>query len=600
MTTISPLWSARSPFLPPVPMSQARIDWLHRALPLSTRSAIDHDEAAGISGLDTADARATPFVRLLIEAGASDAEVHAWLHAMPRSYGQRLHRHDGIKAVARLCDSARKTRPGTTIQIASVEPQDSSRWWTFNCIVIDGEQAGQAFTQPITIRPVGTRPGEPWWRTHRFSWWMVWEACGLPVEPHWPQPQASDLQLLVGRQARVRLDLEADLPIDHWFPRPIELPDPAPPVDYGVVPQGEALDWHPAFDVAFDQMKRAGMRVNIDIWATRHEEFREVLKGEIAARDAGEVVMSRRESPEDLLDHLDRLDRELHDRLATSPDGRVRADWHLQAWPGRLTTFGLPLQSVPRFMRPAFVPVEGNMFVIADWSACQPHIVAALSGDMELRGVLQDPARDLYIEMAHLAWPDRHPASDDRNAGKGVTLPLLYMSGASTLAQRAAQAGRPIPRGDVEDWFSHVRLAFSRRFPQLWQWRLDRKDEVEDHRKRGQAMRWRSPLGRLVVVPPARLMAHKVIPGKAQAIEADALALVLMWSEARMAGTGAVAVFSHHDSVIWEVREEYANKVAQRAAPLMQEAMAQVLGGTISVPSKVHVVREWPDPDASL
>jgi len=578
-------------------MPQARIDWLRRAMPLSVRNAITYDKAAGIPAIDTADARATAFVRLLVEAGASDAEVHAWLCVMPRSYGQRLHRHDGLKAVAKLCDSARRTRPGTVIQITSIAQQATARWWTLSCTVLNGEKAGHVFTQPITLRPVGTKPGEPWWRAHGFCWWMVWEACGLPVEPQWPLPHPDDLQLLVGRKARVKLDLEADLPIQRWFPKPVDLEVPPPSVDFAACPRGEELHWHSTFDKAYDQMTRTGMRIDIDIWATRMDRFREILEGEIVDRDAGTAVRPRRESPEDLLAQLDRLDRELHDRLARSRDGRVRADWHRLAWPGRLTTFGLALQAVPRFMRPAFVPNEGDNYVIADWSACQPHIIAVLSGDVELRAVLQDAARDLYTEMAHLVWAERQPAADDRNAGKGVCLPMLYMSGATTLAQRAAQAGRPVAPSEVEEWYSRVRLAFSQRFPRLWRWRLDIKRQVEEHGRAGQVMTWRSPLGRPVMVPPARLLAHKVVPGLAQAIEADALRLALMSSVTGMAGTGAVPVLAHHDSVIWEVREEHADEVAQRAEEVMKEAMAQVLGGGITVPSKVQVVERWPDPD---
>ena len=369
-----------------------------------------------------------------------------------------------------------------------------------------------------------------------------------------------------------------------WYPRPVEQPGLLPPPTSTQLPPIPQLHWEPAFGTAYDGMTTAGLYIDLNRWTDLLKGFRSEVEADRDAAARGEVSWARRDSPEDLLKQLDRFDAEVRRRHAESPDGRIRCDWHQLSWPGRLTTRGLPLQSLPRPLRPAFVPEPGNSFVLADWSACQPHILAAFSGDPQLRALLQDPRRDFYVELGRMAWTD---LPDDRQAGKTVALPLLYGAGAERLAQRATQAGRPIPPQEVEAWHQGVRWAFNREFSTLTSWRK----QLEP------LWRWGSPLGRQIVVPMERRLPWKVVPGFAQAVEADAMRLVLMKSDEIMAGTGARLVFTHHDSSLWECPKGTAQVVAERATELMTSAMNEVLQNALQVPVKVGVHGEWINPN---
>jgi len=539
--------------------------------------------------------RCIGFVRLLVRAGASDAEVHAICASLPSNYGRPLLEGDGIREIATLCDLARSPEPGARVRILGWSQQEIRRWATLSLEVLDGPHAGVKLDQALLFNPVSERPGRPWYTT--FGWWRVWEAVGLPIDHYLREPPLmppwEDFDLLVGREAHVRLHPAYEgavatgaampMPIATWCPRPKELAG-SPPAPAPFVPPNEPkLPWQRDFDAAFRSMADAGLRIDMGRWESRLARFRGQLEAEIAAAKRGKPVRPRRDGAETVLAQLDAFDRELRRRLAASPDGRVRADWHQLSWPGRLTTRGLALQNLPRAMRPAFVPEPGYSFVLADWSACQPHILAALSGDPELLAVLQDPSRDLYVELGRMAWPD---LPDDRDAGKGLALPLVYGAGPLKLPARAAEAGRPIPDARVFAWGPALREAFDTRFPTLRAWM----------RKRSRVYDWNSPLGRRIVVPRERREAAKVIAGFAQSIEADALRLALATAKTQVIRTGARVVLAHHDALLFECPENQAAHVAQEATRLLDAAMGQMLGGAIRVPVKVQVVKEWPNP----
>jgi DNA polymerase-1 len=101
-------------------------------------------------------------------------------------------------------------------------------------------------------------------------------------------------------------------------------------------------------------------------------------------------------------------------------DGRVYSSYQVsEAISGRMSSRSPNLQNIPVRETPeyreCFIAGEGNVFVIADWSAQEPRIAAYLSGDKKLISIFNSD-KDVYIEIAKEMFNETITKSDPRRA----------------------------------------------------------------------------------------------------------------------------------------------------------------------------------------
>jgi DNA polymerase-1 len=101
-------------------------------------------------------------------------------------------------------------------------------------------------------------------------------------------------------------------------------------------------------------------------------------------------------------------------------DGRVYSSWQIsEAISGRMSSRSPNLQNIPVRESPeyreCFIAEDGNVFVIADWSAQEPRIAAYLSGDKKLISIFNSD-KDIYIHVAKEMFDETITKEDKRRA----------------------------------------------------------------------------------------------------------------------------------------------------------------------------------------
>ena len=160
------------------------------ALPPSAHAALAGDDFRGLNITDDKSkavlmSRVAALVSVLLDAGATDLEVHSILAAHPTSCGRLYYEDTGIAGIAALCDSCRQRPKGDPARVVAAKEQLDNRYWIDVTLdLLTGPHAGQRITHAMSFHPIVQMPGRPWWRTS--GWWRAWEACGEPYDPYGP------------------------------------------------------------------------------------------------------------------------------------------------------------------------------------------------------------------------------------------------------------------------------------------------------------------------------------------------------------------------------------------------------------------------------
>lgn len=115
--------------------------------------------------------------------------------------------------------------------------------------------------------------------------------------------------------------------------------------------------------------------------------------------------------------------------------------------------YGNVPDTLSQLIRTAFIPSEGNHFVVADFSAIEARVIAWLAGERWVMDVFAND-RDIYCETASAMFGvpvEKHGVNSDlRQKGKIATLALGYQGGVSAMvAMGALRMG--IPEEDLPD-----------------------------------------------------------------------------------------------------------------------------------------------------
>ncbi len=252
---------------------------------------------------------------------------------------------------------------------------------------------------------------------------------------------------------------------------------------------------------------------------------------------------------------------------------------------GRLSSSNPNLQNIPvkgeyaLRIREAFEPVEGSVFICADYSQIELRLLAHLSGDERLidafmndKDIHAETAAEVFGVIEGLVTPEL------RRRAKAINFGIIYGMGPYGLSEELgismAEAGRYI-----DDYLSH--------YPWVGRF-IDAC--VEDAGKTGLV---KTMLGRIRFMPELkspvdavkrlgqRLAVNTTIQGSAADI--IKLAMIKVYANIKSGGKSAQMLLQIHDELLFEVPADYAEEFTG----IIKREMEGVL--SLKVPLKVNI-----------
>jgi DNA polymerase-1 len=271
-------------------------------------------------------------------------------------------------------------------------------------------------------------------------------------------------------------------------------------------------------------------------------------------------------------------------KLIDPVTGRVHTRFNQTvATTGRLSSDSPNLQNIPirteegRQIRRAFVPEEGHLLVVADYSQIELRLLAHLSGDEELRGAFArgDDIHRLSIGKA-LGIPYEEVTFAQRSIGKMVSYGVTYGMGPFGLSQRLRIpvdqarhyiegffASYPMVRPYLdavvqqatEDGFTTTMLGRRRYLPEL-------KSRNPRVRSLGERQALNAPL---------------------QGSAADIIKLAMVKVDRALAGSATRMVMTVHDELVFEVPEGEVEETSELIRQTMENAIELAVPLTVDV-----------------
>lgn len=267
-------------------------------------------------------------------------------------------------------------------------------------------------------------------------------------------------------------------------------------------------------------------------------------------------------------------------------DGRVRAALdQLGTVTGRFTSSHPNLLGVEKRqdVRRCFVASPGQVLVVADYSAIDLRVLAAISECDELTRVFVE-GRDPHAETAAAAFgiPAGDISPGQRKAGKAINFAVVFGAGPEGLADYAAQVGANLDAKRAKEFIE----GFRRRFAGVAAW----QDRI---RVEGPA-KARSLWGRLRRFGPQDSVAPR-LNAPVQMTTADGFKLAIVALHARLHEVSARLLLPFHDEVVVEAPADRLEEVGRLVEATMVEAMSEVLDYRVPVAVDVKTGPNWGD-----
>lgn len=263
-------------------------------------------------------------------------------------------------------------------------------------------------------------------------------------------------------------------------------------------------------------------------------------------------------------------------------DGRLRCSFNSDgARTGRMSASEPNLQNQPnnpKFpVREAFIPREGYVFCVADYSQIEPRVLAHYSNDKQLQAIYERLG-DIYQGVA-----DAQKIT--RKAAKVVVLAIMYGLGPASLSTKL---------GITEKQGKAIIADFYRQYPDVDRW----KKEVENTATRtGQV---RNLFGRIRRLPEARNSENRgryfgalrqAVNTQIQGSAADIMKIAMIKLHKRLQGLPAQLLLVVHDEVVVEVRKDFAVE----CMAIIEAEMAHAVTLNVSINADGKVCRNWAD-----
>lgn len=214
-------------------------------------------------------------------------------------------------------------------------------------------------------------------------------------------------------------------------------------------------------------------------------------------------------------------------------------------------------------LRKCFIPENGNVFIIADYSSYEPRIAAGLSGETRMIEIFHE-GNDIYREIAKMIT-----GSDDdktRNVMKTIVLGLNYGMSEYGIHKRLNEEGFSYSLEEIRDFIS---LYFNE-FSEFLIWR---ENLLINSRDNGFVQ---TRMGRIRWITN-QLDDNPIINYPIQATGADGFKTALILIYYAIEEMDAKIVHTRHDEVIVECKKEIMHEVKDIIKESMEEAFVDII-----------------------
>jgi len=271
--------------------------------------------------------------------------------------------------------------------------------------------------------------------------------------------------------------------------------------------------------------------------------------------------------------------------------GRVHPNYfQIASASGRFSCSDPNIQQVPREkeIRAAFTPVEGYLYIVADYSQVELRVAAGLSGDPVMLKAYKE-RQDLHILTAALTTGKAYNEVDkeERQAAKAINFGLIYAMGPKGLQLSAKQSyGVTMTLSQAEEF--HARFFNSYSGIQRWH------RELEAFAKKRRYIRTASGRIRRYLSDDIHITELFNVPVQGTAAEALKAALCIFYKACIRRNLDAQPVAIIHDEIIVEV----LSSQAQETRAVLTAAMIEGANWLVpNIPFEVDatIATSWAD-----
>ncbi len=274
--------------------------------------------------------------------------------------------------------------------------------------------------------------------------------------------------------------------------------------------------------------------------------------------------------------------------------GRIHTNFsQTVAATGRLSSNSPNLQNIPirteqgRQIRKAFIPIQGNLLMAADYVQIELRILAHMSGDENLRKAFEE-RQDVHTATAALVFkvPIEEVTRDQRRKAKEVNYGIPYGISSFGLAQRLR-----CPFKEAQELIE----TYQKTYPAVSRFLAH---QVEDAREKGYV---ETLLGRRRYVPAinARNRNERSAAGRIavnmpiQGTQADMIkiAMVRIHKKLQEKGLDSKMILQVHDELVFSIPEQEVDVVKA----LVIEEMVRALPLSVPIEVDVNVADNWLD-----
>ncbi len=244
---------------------------------------------------------------------------------------------------------------------------------------------------------------------------------------------------------------------------------------------------------------------------------------------------------------------------------------------GRLSSQEPNLQNIPikgelgRAIRDAFVAPIGWKIVSFDYSQIELRLAAILSGDETMRDVFREGG-DAHAAIAARIFgiPAGEVTHDQRRRAKAVNFGILYGMGVNALRESLG-----VSRAEAQEFYNH----YFHTFPRLAEYLEETKaDAARTGYTTTMFGRRRYFEGIRSPIPYIRASAERMaVNAPLQGTQADIVKLAMIeidkMLEHERAREDAAMILQIHDELLFEIREDKVDKLAQRIREIMESVV---------------------------
>ena len=281
-------------------------------------------------------------------------------------------------------------------------------------------------------------------------------------------------------------------------------------------------------------------------------------------------------------------------QLVHSRTGRIHTSFNQSvAATGRLSSSDPNLQNIPvrgelgKRVRKAFIAASGYVLLVADYSKIELRILAHLADDEDLREAFRN-GLDIHTETAAKIFniQSKDVDSDLRNRAKAINFGVLYGMGPRRLAKETG-----ISTQEADAFISR----YFQRFPRIKSF-ID--ETLRTARQEGGVRtilgRWR-PLPDLNSSDPGKRQSAERMavntPIQGSAADLIKLAMIRIYHRLNDSSVDAHMLLQVHDELVFEVREENVEHIAD----MVSESMKSAISLTVPLGVDVGTGKNWLD-----